>query len=521
MRTRLRSITPLAVVLATTALAVPSLGGADAAEGEGKGKLTVYVGTYTGPGKSKGIYRMTFDPATGALGEPVARGRVGQPDLPGGPPHRQVPLRRRRDRRLRQVEEARRRRQRLRRRRQGRPDAAQRPVQRGRRAVPHHHRQGGQERPRRQLRRRQRRRAAHRRRRQARRSRRASCSTRAAASTRAGRRGRTPTRSTSTPANKFAFVADLGLDKILIYKFDGTKGTLEPNGPAFVSTPPGGGPRHFAFHPNGKFAYTNNEMGSSVTAMTYDGEGGQLAPIQTISTLPRPFKGNSTAEVVVHPSGKFLYCSNRGAQQHRHLRDRPRDGQADRRRATRARASRCRATSSSTPAASSALSPTRTATRSSSSGSTPRPAALEPTAGKAEVFAPRCALRFLAWPNELAAGARRPGALSARPRDPAIVNGEPSVLRAKEPSMSIDQYAACPCGSGKKFKWCCQAIYPGIEQAWEQERNGQHETAMRTIDQRRRRARRQPRGVGPEGPPARGQRPDRRRPRRPSPAPSP
>ena len=112
-------------------------------------------------------------------------------------------------------------------------------------------------------------------------------------------------------AEKFAFVADLGLDKILVYRYDGKKGTLTPSAPAFAAIP-GGGPRHFAFHPNGKFAYTNNEMLSSVTAMTYDGEGGQLAAIQTITTLPKPTKGNSTAEVVVHPNGKFLYCSNRG-----------------------------------------------------------------------------------------------------------------------------------------------------------------------------------------------------------------
>ncbi len=113
-------------------------------------------------------------------------------------------------------------------------------------------------------------------------------------------------------ANKFAFVADLGLDKILVYKFDGKKGTITPNDPPHVSTPAGGGPRHFTFHPNGKFAYTNNEMGSSVTAMTYDAKEGKLDPIQTITTLPKPTKGNSTAEILVHPSGKFLYCSNRG-----------------------------------------------------------------------------------------------------------------------------------------------------------------------------------------------------------------
>jgi 6-phosphogluconolactonase len=77
--------------------------------------------------------------------------------------------------------------------------------------------------------------------------------------------------------------------------------------------PAGGGPRHFSFHPNGKFAYTNNELTSSVTAMSYDAKSGALTTLQTISTLPEGgHKGNSTAEVLVHPSGKFLYCSNRG-----------------------------------------------------------------------------------------------------------------------------------------------------------------------------------------------------------------
>lgn len=113
-------------------------------------------------------------------------------------------------------------------------------------------------------------------------------------------------------ANKFAFVADLGLDKVLIYKFSG-KGDLTANEPGFVAVPAGGGPRHFAFHPNGKFAYTNNELSSSVTAMSYDAAKGELSVLQTISTLPKGgFKGNSTAEVQVHPTGKFLYCSNRG-----------------------------------------------------------------------------------------------------------------------------------------------------------------------------------------------------------------
>lgn len=114
------------------------------------------------------------------------------------------------------------------------------------------------------------------------------------------------------PANKFAFAADLGLDKVLIYKFDPAAGSLVANGDKVGSVPAGSGPRHFAFHPTGKFAYVINEMTSTVTAYAYDAEQGALKEMQTLPTLPEPVKGNSTAEVVVHPSGKFLYGSNRG-----------------------------------------------------------------------------------------------------------------------------------------------------------------------------------------------------------------
>lgn len=119
------------------------------------------------------------------------------------------------------------------------------------------------------------------------------------------------------PANKFAFVADLGLDQVLVYHLDTDKGTgkavLTLNEPPAVNLAPSAGPRHFAFHPTGKFAYVINELDSTVTAMTYDADKGSLKIKQSISTLPKGFKGNtSTAEVVVHPSGKFLYGSNRG-----------------------------------------------------------------------------------------------------------------------------------------------------------------------------------------------------------------
>jgi 6-phosphogluconolactonase len=113
--------------------------------------------------------------------------------------------------------------------------------------------------------------------------------------------------------NRFAFVADLGLDKVLIYRFDAEKGLLEANRPPFASLAPGAGPRHFAFHPNGRFAYVINEMQSTVTAFRFNLQSGELTTMQSVSALPTGYQGKSwTAEVQVHPSGKFLYGSNRG-----------------------------------------------------------------------------------------------------------------------------------------------------------------------------------------------------------------
>jgi len=114
-------------------------------------------------------------------------------------------------------------------------------------------------------------------------------------------------------ANRFAFAVDLGLDKVLVYRFDAAKGTLAANEPPSASVAPGAGPRHFAFHPNGRTAYAINELDSTVTAFRYDAKRGVLATLQTVSTLPAGFSGeNYPAEVQVHPSGKFLYGSNRG-----------------------------------------------------------------------------------------------------------------------------------------------------------------------------------------------------------------
>ena len=115
-------------------------------------------------------------------------------------------------------------------------------------------------------------------------------------------------------ANKFAFVADLGLDKIMIYKFDAATGKLTPNDPAFAKVPEGGGPRHFSFHPDGKFAISNNEMLMSVNLMAYDSKKGALDLQQTLTTVTdgADLTGCSTAEAIFHPSGKFAYVSNRG-----------------------------------------------------------------------------------------------------------------------------------------------------------------------------------------------------------------
>jgi 6-phosphogluconolactonase len=118
---------------------------------------------------------------------------------------------------------------------------------------------------------------------------------------------------TLSPDNRFAFVADLGTDKVVIYRYDTDKGTLTPNDPPSASVAPGAGVRHFTFHPDGRHAYAINELGSTVTAFAYDPERGSLKDLQTLSTLPEGFKGENTcAEVEVYPSGKFLYGSNRG-----------------------------------------------------------------------------------------------------------------------------------------------------------------------------------------------------------------
>jgi 6-phosphogluconolactonase len=116
-----------------------------------------------------------------------------------------------------------------------------------------------------------------------------------------------------SPDNRYALSVDLGLDEVLVDKFDASSGTLKPNDPPFAQVEPGAGPRHLVFSPSGKFAYVTNELGSTVTVFVYDADAGTLEAKQTIGTVPSDYGGpNDTAEIAVHPSGKFLYVSNRG-----------------------------------------------------------------------------------------------------------------------------------------------------------------------------------------------------------------
>ena len=116
-----------------------------------------------------------------------------------------------------------------------------------------------------------------------------------------------------SPDNRFAFAADLGLDQVLSYRLDAGTAKLSPNQPPFVKSPPGAGPRHLTFHPNGKHVYVINELKNSVTLFDYVAESGTLTERQTISTLPEGFKGTShCADLKITPNGRFLFGTNRG-----------------------------------------------------------------------------------------------------------------------------------------------------------------------------------------------------------------
>jgi 6-phosphogluconolactonase len=117
----------------------------------------------------------------------------------------------------------------------------------------------------------------------------------------------------ASPDNRFLLVSDLGLDDILIFRFDPAKGTLAANVPSFARLAPGAGPRHAAFSPDGRFLYVVSELNSTVTAFAFDPGKGLLYDPQIVSTLPKDSEGrNDTAEIALHPSGKWLFASNRG-----------------------------------------------------------------------------------------------------------------------------------------------------------------------------------------------------------------
>jgi len=117
----------------------------------------------------------------------------------------------------------------------------------------------------------------------------------------------------TSPDNRFALAVDLGLDQVIVYNFDSSKGIFTPMLSGFAKVTPGAGARHLAFHPDGKFVYVLSEMESSVTVFSYQAKNGTFTSRQTISTLPKDYSGpKEAAEIAVHPSGKFLYTSNRG-----------------------------------------------------------------------------------------------------------------------------------------------------------------------------------------------------------------
>jgi 6-phosphogluconolactonase len=118
-----------------------------------------------------------------------------------------------------------------------------------------------------------------------------------------------------SPDNRYVIVSDLGLDKVLIFRFDAETGKLSPPDPPFATVYPGGGPRHFAFDPSGKFGYQLSEMSGMVDVYAWDPSKGTLTGIQRAHTVPHDFfGGNHSGEIEIHPNGKFLYESNRRTQ---------------------------------------------------------------------------------------------------------------------------------------------------------------------------------------------------------------
>ena len=114
------------------------------------------------------------------------------------------------------------------------------------------------------------------------------------------------------PTGKYALVADLGKDMVLVYCFESASGILIPNDPRGLRLAPGAGPRHIGFHPNGRFFYVVNEMACTVTACTWNAEPGTLTEIHTIAALENPVSVENAADLHISANGKFLYTSNRG-----------------------------------------------------------------------------------------------------------------------------------------------------------------------------------------------------------------
>jgi len=116
-----------------------------------------------------------------------------------------------------------------------------------------------------------------------------------------------------TNDNNYAMIADLGIDQVIVQKFDAATGTLSSSDSSNMKVTPGSGPRHLAYSPDGKFVYVLNELTSTISAFTFDQASGKMNEIQALSTLPDNFSGsNSTAEITIDAQGKFLYASNRG-----------------------------------------------------------------------------------------------------------------------------------------------------------------------------------------------------------------
>ena len=117
-----------------------------------------------------------------------------------------------------------------------------------------------------------------------------------------------------SPDNRFAFVPDLGLDRVLIYKLDPENSSIERHGEGV--TPPGSGPRHMKFHPMGRWIYVLNELSLTITQFEYDATKGTMNPVQTLETVPAVElareKAKSASEVRIHPNGKYVYSANRG-----------------------------------------------------------------------------------------------------------------------------------------------------------------------------------------------------------------